>query len=92
MRVLRDAAAADPDMAALWATNEQQRDVSYRVMAQQLSDLNAFKADVQLERAADILFALLSLEMDSVVTTTRRWTRQQWQRWTIDTIRTTLLR
>jgi len=48
MRVLRDAASADPDMAALWAANEQQRDISYRVMAQQLSDLGALEADVQL--------------------------------------------
>jgi hypothetical protein len=63
-------------MAALWATNEQQRDVSYRVMAQQLSDLDALKADVQLEQAADILFALLSFEMYSVFTTTRAWTPQ----------------
>jgi AcrR family transcriptional regulator len=92
MAVLRDAANADPDMAALWATNEQQRDISYRLMARQLSDLDAFKADVELEQAADILFALLSLEMYSVFTTTRRWTPQQFQQWTIDTIRTTLLR
>src|SRR4051794_18185609 len=92
MRVLRDAASVDPDMAALWATNEQQRDISYRVMAQQLSDLGALKADVQLEQATDILFALLSSDMYSVLTTTRRWTPQQFQQWTIDTIRTTLLR
>ncbi len=92
MRVLRDAATADPDMAALWATNEQQRDISYRVMAQQLADLDALRADVHLEQAADVLFALLSFEMYSVLTTTRRWTPQQFQQWMIDTIGTTLLR
>jgi len=91
MRVLRDAAGADPDMAALWATNEQQRDISYRVMAKQLSDLGALKANVPLEQAADILFTLLSFEMYSVFTTTRSWAPQQFQQWTIDTIRTTLL-
>jgi AcrR family transcriptional regulator len=92
MRVLRDAANADPDMAAIWATNEQQRDISYRVMAQQLCDLGALKADVQLEQAADILYTLLSFEIYSVLTTTRGWTPQQFQQWTIDTIATTLLR
>ena len=92
MRVLRDAANADPDMAALWATNEQQRDISYRLMAQQLSDLGAIKPDVQLDQAADILYALLSFEIYSLFTTTRKWTPQQLQQWTIDTIRTTLLR
>lgn len=91
MRVLRDAATADPDMAVLWATNEQQRDISYRMMAQQLADGGALKADIQVEQAADVLFALLSLEMYLVFTTTRRWTPQRWQQWTTDTLRATLL-
>jgi AcrR family transcriptional regulator len=92
MRVLRDAATADSDMAALWATNEQQRAISYRVMAQQLADLGALKPHIQLEQAADILFALLSLEIYLLFTTTRRWTPEQWQQWTIDTVCTALLR
>jgi AcrR family transcriptional regulator len=92
MRVVRDAATADPDMAVLWATNEQQRAISYQMMAQQLADGGALKADIPIEQAADVLFALLSLEMYLVFTTTRSWTPQQWQQWTTHTIRATLLR
>jgi AcrR family transcriptional regulator len=91
-RVVRDAAAADPDVAALWATNEQQRSLSYQVMAQQLADQGALKSDGGVEQAADVLFALLSLEMFLVFTTTRRWTPERWQQWTIATLSATLLR
>lgn len=91
MRVVRDAATVDPDMAVLWATNERQRDISYRMMAQQLADGGALKADIQVEQATDVLFALLSFEIYLVFTTTRRWTPQQWQQWTTHTLRANLL-
>jgi len=92
MGVVRDAATVDPDMAVLWATNERQRDISYRMMAQQLADGGALKADIQVEQATDVLFALLSFEIYLVFTTTRKWTPQQWQQWTTDTLNATLLR
>src|SRR6478735_4095503 len=62
MRVVRDAATGDAEMADLWATNEQQRDISYRLMAQQLTDRGALKADIPVDEAADVIYAMLSLE------------------------------
>ena len=38
MRVVRDAAAVDPEMAAQWAANEAQTASAFRVLAEQLDD------------------------------------------------------
>ena len=91
MRVVRDAAAGDPDMADQWATNEQQRDTAYRVLAQLLADRGALKPDIPVDEAIDIIFALLSIEL-YLLLITRGWTPERWQQWTTDTLRSTLLR
>lgn len=91
MRVTRDAAVGDPDMAELWAMNERQRDISYRLMADQLAMRDALKDDVPIEQAADVIFAVLSLEMYLLFTSTRKWAPQRWQQWATDILCTVLL-
>ena len=92
MRVVRDAAAGDPDMADQWAINEQQRDTAYRLLAQLLADRGALKPDISVDEATDIIFALLSIELYLLLTATRGWTPERWERWTVATFGTTLLR
>lgn len=92
MRVVRDAAAGDPDMASQWAINEQQRDTAYRLLAQLLDDRGALKPDMSVDEAADIIFALLSIELYLLFTATRGWTLERWERWSTATLGTTLLR
>jgi AcrR family transcriptional regulator len=92
MRVVRDAAAGDPDMADQWATNEQQRDTAHRLLAQLLADRGALKPDISVDDATDIIFALLSIELYLLLTATRGWTPERWERWTTATLGATLLR
>ena len=92
MRVIRDAAAGDPDMASQREANEQQGDISYRLLVQQLAERRALKIDLSADEAADRAFALLSVELHLLLTTTRGWTPDHWERWTSATLVETLLR
>ena len=80
MRVVRDAAGIDPDMAAQWTTNEQQRATAYRVLAQQLADRGALKPSMSIDDATDILIALVSIEVYLLVAA-HGWSPQRWEEW-----------
>jgi AcrR family transcriptional regulator len=80
MRVVRDAAGIDPDMAAQWTTNEQQRAVAYRVFAQQLADRGALEPSMSVDDATDIVLALVSIEV-YLLLAARGWSPQRWERW-----------
>ena len=81
MRVVRAAAAIDPDMAAQWDTNEQQRATAFRALAQLLADRDALTPGLSVEEATDVIFALLSIEVYLLLTATRGWTPAHWERW-----------
>jgi len=89
MRVVRDAAATDPEMAAQWNTNAEQRATAFRMLATLLDDRDALR--VPLDEATDILCALLGLELHAVLVD-RGWTSERWQRWVSETVAATLLR
>jgi AcrR family transcriptional regulator len=90
MRVVRDAAGADPDMAAQWRSNQQQRATAYAVFSQQLADLGALKAGLSQQDAVDVLLALVSFEV-YLTLTGRGWSPQRWQTWMATTLAATLL-
>lgn len=92
MRILRDAAGADPEMAAQWATNQQQTLTAHRSFTDQLAALHALRPGLTPEHAADIIYTLTGHEVYSTLTTERGWTGEQWQQWTLDTLAATLLR
>ena len=89
MRVVRDAAATDPEMAAQWNTNAEQRATAFRMLATLLDDRDALR--VPLDEATDILCALLGLELHAMLVD-RGWTSERWQRWVSETVAATLLR
>ena len=88
MRVVRDAAVVDPEMAAQWAANEAETASAFRVLAEQLDDLQALRVSVQ--EATDILCALSGLSM-YLVLADRGWTDQQWETFVVDAIDHALL-
>lgn len=90
MRVVRDAAAVDSDMAAQWTTNEQQRATAFRVLAQQLADRSALAPGMTVEAATDIIVALLSVEL-YLLLAARGWSPHRWEEWTTTTLTTALL-
>jgi AcrR family transcriptional regulator len=90
MGVVRDAAGADPDMAEQWQTNQQQRAVAYRVIAQHLADDNALQDGMSADDATDILLTLASIEV-YLLLAERGWSPQRWERWITTMLNAALL-
>src|ERR1700730_1537821 len=92
MKIVRDAAGADPEMAAQWETNQRQRLTAYRAIAQQLADKQALRPGLSVQEAADIIFALVSLEVYGLLTAERGWTPTQLEPWITATLTDAILR
>ena len=66
MAVVRDAAVIDPDMAAQWAANEEQRATAFRDAGPRAR--RAGGAEPAVDEAVDVLCALLGPEVYGVLT------------------------
>jgi AcrR family transcriptional regulator len=91
LRVVRDAAGSDAEMAAQWATNQDQRLTAHRHLADVLADKGGLRPDLSVERAADIIFTLLSPEVFVLLTNERGWTPAEWAQWVDASLADTLL-
>lgn len=91
MKIVRDAAGSDPEMAAQWRTNVEQRFTAQRTLAQQLADKGALRPGLSVDRAADIIFCLVSHEVYFLSTMDRGWTPAEWERWMFTTLESALL-
>jgi AcrR family transcriptional regulator len=91
MGVVRDAAVVDAEMAEQWATNEDQRLTAFRELATLLDDRGDLRADLDVEQATDLVFALNSVEVYLLLTRGRGWATEQWERWLTDTLRASLV-
>lgn len=91
MGVVRDAAVVDAEMAEQWSTNESQRLTAFRELATLLDDRGDLRADLDVEQATDLVFALNSVEVYLLLTRSRGWTTEQWERWLTDTLRASLV-
>jgi AcrR family transcriptional regulator len=92
MKIVRDAAGSDPQMAAQWQTSLAQRYAAQRAVIQQLADKGALRPELTVDRAADIIFCLVSFEVYLLLTAERGWTPAQWERWITATLTAAILR
>ena len=88
MRVVRDAAVMEPEMAAQWAVNQEQTATAFRALAEQLDDLQALR--VPVDEAVDILCAVSGLEV-FLLLSARGWTPERWERFVVDSLTHALL-
>lgn len=91
MGVVRDAAVVDAEMAEQWATNEAQRLTAFRELAALLDDRGDLRADLDVDQATDLVFALNSVEVYLLLTRGRGWTTERWERWLTETLRASLV-
>jgi AcrR family transcriptional regulator len=89
MRVVRDAAVTDPEMAAQWRLNQDQTATAFRVLANELDARDALR--VPVEEAVDVLLAVNGIEAWWVLAA-RGWTAQRWERYVTETLAHALLR
>ncbi|MFI9835598.1 TetR/AcrR family transcriptional regulator [Nonomuraea sp. NPDC051941] len=89
-RVLEAAVASDPEVAALWPYDVDPRHVVQQGAARALAGKPGARAEVSVEEAADLLYGLLSPELYLLFVHERGWTREHWEQWVGETLRTQL--
>lgn len=89
---LRAAAGSDPQVAAAHRhfTIEGRHD-DLRAGAQRLADLGALPAHVDVDRATDIIWAVLSPDIFDLLVCERGWSVAELESWAIDSLASTLL-
>ncbi|MEU8171536.1 helix-turn-helix domain-containing protein [Microbispora hainanensis] len=92
MKIVRDAAGADAEMAAQWETNQNQRFLAHDTLARHLAGKQALRPDLSIEEAADVIFTLVSVEVYLLLTGARGWTPEEWERWINKILSATILR
>ncbi|MEV0597524.1 TetR/AcrR family transcriptional regulator [Nonomuraea cavernae] len=90
-RVLRAAAAADAGLADLLADTEHQRLKGSRGPAEHLAAVGALRADLSVERAADHIYALTSIELLERLVEVCGWNVRDCEDWLARTLSQTLL-
>ncbi|MEO7421341.1 MAG: TetR/AcrR family transcriptional regulator [Ornithinibacter sp.] len=76
-------AAADTEVADLLAKVRTERLRSMRELAAILATKSGFATDLA-DRAADILYALVSVELYQLLVVERHWTSEDWMAWAYD--------
>jgi AcrR family transcriptional regulator len=92
MEVLREAAPADPEIETLWDRIQTEFYDNQRSVVEVLDGKNALKADLDVGRATDILFALNHPNLYRLLVVDRGWTPEQYERWLADAFCSQLLR
>ena len=88
--VIRSAATTDADISALWTRIQTDFHANQRAIV--ASFAKALRADLDVERAADILWTLNHPNVWQLLVRERGWTAEQWERWFLDAARAQLLK
>jgi len=89
---LRDAAATDPDCAALWAEIAQRRATNMRRFAADLRSTGELRDDLTDDQIADIIWSMNAAEYWDLLVREREWTPDQFAEWLTDAWTRLLLR
>jgi AcrR family transcriptional regulator len=88
---VRNASAADDDIAQLYTTLKQQRLVGARITVEALSALGPLRDDLDLDAASDILWTLKDPALWTALVIDRGWPVERYQAWLAQTMQDSLL-
>jgi len=86
--VLRSAADADPDIAALWERINSEFHANQRAVIEVLGPL---RPGLEVDRAADIMWTLNHPDVWQLLVGRRGWTPDEWEEWFLTTVSSQLL-
>ena len=89
--VVRGAAAAEPEMATLWERGKAQRFAGQRALLQIVLGTMGLRNGLDLETAAETVFAIGSPEVYRLLTVDRGWSGSRFEDWYADTLARLLL-
>jgi len=81
LEILRNAASADGELAALWKRIQTEFYDNQRAVVERLQANNALRPGLELDQAADILWALNHPDLYRLLVGERGWTPQQYEEW-----------
>lgn len=84
LEVIRSAASADPEIAALWARIQSEFHANQRAIVQSIADKEALAPGLDVDTAADILWALNHATVYSLLAGERGWPPQRYEQWLAD--------
>jgi AcrR family transcriptional regulator len=91
LRVLVGAAAADPELAGVWAQLEQERLAGMGRFARQLADRGVLRPGLSADEARDLLWTLNSLAVHDLLVLERGWPPERYRDWLAATLTRALL-
>lgn len=92
LRVIRDAAPAEPEVANLWSRIETEFYENQRAVIEDLHRRRALRRGLGVVRATDILWTLNHPDVYGLLVNGRGWTPEQQERWLADLLCSQLLR
>jgi AcrR family transcriptional regulator len=91
MRVIRDAAAGDADISALWSRIQSDFYENQRVIVEALARHGGLRPGLDVAGATDVLWTLNHPDVWLLLVGERGWTPDDFERWFAETMRTQLL-
>lgn len=92
LRILRDAAATDSELAALWSRIQAEFHENQRAVVERLAAKDALKPGLDVGRATDVLWSLNHPSLYWLLVGERGWTAAEYEAWLADAFRSQLLR
>ena len=92
LRVLRVAAPADPELAAVWSDIAERRARNMRMLVTELDETGSLREDMSREEAADVIWATNSPELYLLLVHERGWEPDHYADWLADAWQRLLLR
>ena len=90
--VIRTAAPTDPEIEALWNRIQTDYHANQRAIVERLDHGAALKPDLDVERAADILWTVNHPTVWQLLVRERGWTAEQYEEWAASVAASQLLR
>ena len=81
---LRDAAATEPDCAALWTSIAERRAANMRLFAAELRATGELRADLSDDEVADIVWSMNAVEYWVLLVGQRGWSPERFGAWLAD--------
>jgi AcrR family transcriptional regulator len=91
MIALAGAATADPDAAAIWRKNVEERRSGMVMFAADLAATDSLRPDHDADSAADILWLAMDVRNYDWLVRQCGWSPEQYQRWYVDTVAAAIL-
>jgi TetR/AcrR family transcriptional regulator of autoinduction and epiphytic fitness len=91
MLALAAAATADPEAAAIWRKNLDDRRAGMTMFAADLASTGELRPEHTVEVAADVLWLAMDVRNYDWLVRQRRWPPERFQQWYVDTVSAALL-